>query len=92
MKITNIEIAESAWCTEGAVRQAIRNGRLKRDSLDSILGYVMIGRLKASGIGFIETLPAEASTARPMVVASDLPFEEPTVDYSNSQESDESEY
>jgi hypothetical protein len=56
-----------------------------------VVGFVMGLRFKQLGISGGDDLVAVDKPAR-MVVASDLPPEEPTVDYSNSQESDESEY
>jgi hypothetical protein len=91
MKATNIEIAGCALCSETAVRGAIERGRLDPSRLESVVGFVMGLRFKQLGISGGDDLVAVDKPAR-MVVASDLPFEEPTVDYSNSQESDESEY
>jgi len=56
MEISNIEIAACALCTEGAVRAAISAGRLNRERLDSVLAFVLAGRLKEMGIGYMDDL------------------------------------
>lgn len=50
MQITNKQIAKSAMCTEGAVRAAMSNSKLDKEDLDSILAFVLLGRLKSIGL------------------------------------------
>lgn len=49
MKVTNIEIASEAFCSETAVRKAIERGVLKPDSLGSVYDYVFRMRVKEMG-------------------------------------------
>ena len=54
MKISNIEIARCALCTEGAVRAAVSGGRLNTEDADSVFRFVLAGRVKASGLDFAD--------------------------------------
>jgi hypothetical protein len=53
MKIANTEIAEAAYCSEGAVRAARSGGRLNVDSLESIIAWVLMKRLCVGELGVI---------------------------------------
>jgi hypothetical protein len=85
MNISNTEIAKAAYCTEGTVRAAVSAQRLNPSSLESVLGFVLTGRLKAQGIDGVfglkgpDTLPAG-------VQRGCAGIGEPIIDRSESQE------
>ena len=54
MKVSSKEIAEVAMCSDGTVRQAISRGNLDTSDLKSVIDYCLLGRLKASGIKFLD--------------------------------------
>jgi len=82
MKITNIEIAGAALCTEGAVRAAVSKGKLDTSKIESVFGFILAGRSKAVGLEFMDDLGDPLKGVQ--VGCNDIG--EPTIDYSDSQE------
>lgn len=62
MKITNIEIAKCAWCSEGAVRKAVDRG-LNISSLDAVFDFIFRMRVKEIGVGVLEDKPEKPLAA-----------------------------
>ena len=79
MKTTNIEIAESALCSEGAVRKAVERRKLDPESVCSVVGFVLAMRLKALGLCGVDDLPSGVSVGCGGLA-------EPQIDYSENQE------
>lgn len=67
MEISNVEIARVGCCSEGSVRAAISAGRLDKTDLEDVVAFVLAGRLKNMGVGYMDDLftvkiVAESST------------------------------
>jgi hypothetical protein len=85
MNISNIEIAKAAYCTEGAVRAAVSAQRLNTSSLESVLGFVLTGRLKSDGINGLFGLKSPDMLPHG-VQRGCVGIGEPIIDRSDSQE------
>ena len=68
-RYTNLEIAKVALCSEATVKKAVERG-LKND-LESVLGWVLLQRVKSLGVGGID-LMAEMPKFSNMVTAESL--------------------
>lgn len=62
MNISNVEIAQVAMCSEGAVRKAVERRRLDPESLLSVMGFVFALRMKNMGMRSLDEV-AEVSAA-----------------------------
>ena len=50
MNATNVEIAKSSGCSEGAVRKAVKRGTVLTESLDSVVAFVVMQKVKTGWI------------------------------------------
>ena len=68
-RYTNLEIAKVALCSEATVKKAVERGL--KDDLESVLGWVLLQRVKSLGISGID-LMAEMPKFSNMVTAESL--------------------
>lgn len=52
-RYSNLEIARAGLCTEGAVRNARKDGRLDDEDAENLAMFVLQMRMKAEGWGFM---------------------------------------
>ena len=71
-RYSNLEIAKAGLCTEGAVRNARKDGRLDDNDPASVGMFVLQMRMKAEGWGFMPDAVGDLMSSGAIVKGSEL--------------------
>ena len=68
-RYTNLEIAKVALCSEATVKKAVERGL--KDDLESVLGWVLLQRVKSLGISGIDLMAEKPKSVFPNMVTAE---------------------